>query len=264
MSVDRPQPQKRLFLGWECELARARPFPLGREISPHHITLVFLGNVEADMSKLQGMPQYKGAISPCCIGSAVEFLPEKTPRVAALKLEGLPEEFFSYQKEASDWFLKEGFPIDKRLYHPHVSLVRAPFEPIEWSEWFYQQPVLLTSIHLYESLGNSHYRPLLTQSLLTPFEEIEHTADVAFVVRGRNVEELFLHAQMAIAFHFPEFLRYVQAESLKDLASIIRKLNELISLMDKEIGSPLKAVSYHGDIEKEKNGLLEWKMIIDV
>ena len=41
------------------------------------------------------------------------------------------------------------------------------------------------------------------------------------------------------------------------------ELNNLVMAVDQDIGSPIKAVSFHGEIEKKEN-YLQWEMIIDV
>jgi len=38
----------------------------------------------------------------------------------------------------------------------------------------------------------------------------------------------------------------------------------MVAQADQEIGAPFKAVSFHGNIVKKNNQLLEWEMIVDV
>jgi hypothetical protein len=40
-------------------------------------------------------------------------------------------------------------------------------------------------------------------------------------------------------------------------------LNEAIARVDEQMGTPFKAVSFHGDIQEEE-GVLKWEMIVDV
>lgn len=259
-------PLKRLFVGWECKVSAYKPFPPGRRISPPHMTIAFLGNISPDalMSNLHSFPSYDSHLSTCAIGDILDFLPPKHPRVAALHVEGLLPEFFLFQKKLTDWLSALGYTMDPRPFYPHVSLVRAPLDQNKWEKWPTPSPVLFQSIHLYESMGSCIYKPIWTYPLLSPFDEIEHTADLAFCIRGRTIEELHYHAQMALAFEFPPLIEFIKQQAPADLTSMVILLNELISMTDREVGCPFKAVSFHGEIVKMENGLLQWEMIIDV
>ncbi len=115
-----------------------------------------------------------------------------------------------------------------------------------------------------ESLGHSHYQPLWRHSFLPPFAEIEHTADIAFLIRGADFYELFLNAQLALAFKFPALLSYLSKEKdFPSLDTVIAALNEVVARADLDIGVPFKAVSYHDEMAYHSNHL-EWKMIVDV
>lgn len=92
---------------------------------------------------------------------------------------------------------------------------------------------------------------------------IEHTADLAFLIRGYNFSELYLHGMLALAFSFPALLQFFSKKECATLAQVIQSLNQLVTKADIEMGCSFKAVSYaHG--LKEVNGLYEWEMIVDV
>ena len=74
-----------------------------------------------------------------------------------------------------------------------------------------------------------------------PFEIVPHTADIAVAVRGRNVEELFFNA--ALALHFillgthtaaEQIEKVVEVDSIDRDSLLIDWLNELIYLVDAE------------------------------
>ena len=74
-----------------------------------------------------------------------------------------------------------------------------------------------------------------------PFEIIAHTADVAVLVRGRDLAELLVHAARALyAVVFADLLvaavveRVLTVDSVDDAALVIDWLNELIYLLDAE------------------------------
>jgi len=147
----------------------------------------------------------------------------------------------------------------------HVTIARRPFDKKAWLESFEPRPFVASGVHLYESLGHSHYKSLKKITFTLPFEEFEHTADIAFIVRAQNMQELYFTAAIALSFHFLPFLQFIEKEvCFTTLDEIISSLNTMIALADSAFGCPLKAVSYHGEIVIRKDSLLEWEMIVDV
>ncbi len=214
--------------------------------------------------KLCNLPSFDKKISPCLLADKLIFLPEKKPRVAALTFSHIPKLIIDYQMRLSQWIKDIGLSIKEQPFFPHVSLIRQPFEEKEMQRWFFPQPVALQSIHLFESIGNLQYEKRATIPLLPPFEEIEHTADLAFIIRGTTMKELYDHAVMALAYQYPPILSCYVSYNPQDLADLIKNLNHLITRLDLNIGSPFKAVCYHGDIHPKDPEILEWRMITDV
>lgn len=100
--------------------------------------------------------------------------------------------------------------------------------------------------------------------MLAPFEEIEHTADIAFNVRGRDFTELYFNAVGALGFIFPPIIQFKNSSlSVMSIEDVIINLNVCVTLADSAIGAPFKAVSFH-HLLTEKNGIYFWEMIIDV
>jgi SHS2 domain-containing protein len=99
-----------------------------------------------------------------------------------------------------------------------------------------------------------------------PFEEKEHTADIAFIIRGENFNELYHNAQIALCFYHNKIFPYLQLNQKEktNIDEVIISLNEIITIIDREIGSPFKAVSFHSNITTSKQNLLQWEMIVDV
>jgi hypothetical protein len=99
---------------------------------------------------------------------------------------------------------------------------------------------------------------------MAPFVELEHTADMAFSLRGYSMAQLFSHAQLALAFYFPQLVTFIEKkEDFNSLDRIVMELNEWLSRVDGEIGIPFKAVSFHGKMQSHRD-FLEWEMIVDV
>jgi len=249
---------ERLFFAAEINAAWPEKLPEGRLIKPEfrHMTLSFLGMTDRKtlMDKLDEVPLPSWRLPPCGIFEKWIFLPVETPRVVAAVpafLEG-EKELLDYQKKLSS-----------SSFLPHVSISRDPFDKEAWESFSCQIPFFIQGIALYKSLGHSNYQLLWGHQLLAPFEEIEHTADIAYKIRGENYSQLALHAVFALSFSFPAFLKYLKnIPALSSVQDIVALLNRWIAEIDILEGIGLKAVSYHATIEK--NDLLEWTMIVDV
>ena len=126
-------------------------------------------------------------------------------------------------------------------------------------------PLYFRNLHLYAHNEQLQYIPIWTHSFHPPFVEIEHEADVAFYIYGESVYQINLNAQIALAFHCPDLTAFLNLkDDRKSIEEIIMGLNEIVTLGDSAVGTPFKAVSFHGEIEKQAQGMLRWKMIIDV
>lgn len=264
-------PKKRLFLGAEIMASWPHELPKGRIINEHtrHITLAFLGNTSwPELEKiLPFLP--KPPFSIGLVGKADKyiFLPEKTPRVVAAHVEWLTEKnsLSHFQMDLTDWLGAHEYKTDKRDFLPHITLARAPLDLEKWKETFFPFPLFVKALHCYESLGNLTYHSLWTYPLLPPFEELDHTADIAFHIKGKDLEQLHLHALVALAFKFPPLLSFFSTDvALNSLDDIIIDLNSVVAKADMAIGSPFKAISFHGNITQDENQCLQWEMIVDV
>lgn len=260
---------KRLFFGTEISAAWPDILPSGRVLKEEmrHITLSFLGHVSLiKLSELLGKcPKPDFEIGICGKCNRFVFLPnEKYPRVVAGEPAWLQDDRLSlYQHELHLWLKLQGYPVDEKKFFPHITIAREPFEMEEWRKVTCPFPFFIKAVHLYESVGNLTYHPRWSHLLLSPFEEIEHTADIAYIIRGESFEQLFLHGALALAFKHPSLLNELtRRPKLDSLDEVIIALNEIIALLDAKGGSPFKAVSFHGEAAKGK--ILEWKMIVDV
>ncbi len=273
-----PNKLKRLFFGWEVTAPWPAVLPRGRILAEtdRHMTLAFLG--ETSVAQLEkALLEFPGA--PFKVGFTGRFdqnlfLPVRRPRVVAWHMQWLESQaqidsLQTFQKKLVSWLVGQNLmrPDDRDLL-PHVTLCRAPFVPSAWAKAFVELPFITTHIHLYESLGQLRYKPLWSCPLHAPFEEIEHTADIAFVVRGENLTQLYLHAFAALAFKHPPILKYLPKENPQaleiSLDGVIKTLNIAIAQADAAGRCPLKAVSYHGELRFEADETLSWEMIVDV
>jgi len=264
--------RKRLFFGFEVDAPWPTHLPNGRVLleKERHLTTAFLGNV--DFSQLESLLENAPAPS-FKIGLAGEFdkvvfLPSTNPHVVAYHVSWM-ENPSALEKDVQTfmhWLKSQGFnPNDPKKFLPHVTVSRSPFDSVSWNQTFQKFPMILRNFHLYESIGNLRYKTLWTYPLLPPFEEIEHTADIAYKIRGETPFQLYIHAFTALAFKFPEIISFrKEYVSIENLDAIIIALNRAISCADSEMGCPFKAVSFHGHIKQEANATLSWEMIVDV
>lgn len=266
--------QKRVFFGFEAQAPWPEKFPVGRLLDPlqRHMTVAFLGNIHYhDLEQIfDSLPKpdftlgFAGYFDECLL------LPPRHPHVVAWHvrfaeqtvqtLNAFYEQFTAALKSAQ--LLPER---EDRPWLPHVTLCRSPFDPHHWKKQFTPLPVIFTRFNLYESIGELKYPTLWSQELLPSFEEISHTADIAFAIRGRNVNEIYQHALTALAFKHPPLVKYLALEGpVETLDDVIIKLNEVVALSDEESGCSFKAVSYHGELIQDQNGIYTWEMIVDV
>jgi 2'-5' RNA ligase len=262
--------KRRLFWAMEVDAPWPATYPKGRLIDEtmRHITLAFLGNVSPEplLSHLEELPPPPFRVGPAGRLEKMVLLPEDSPRVVAAKIHWLTQEdeIEAYQSKLIGWLESLGYRLQHNPYLPHVSIARAPFIAEQWEEAFESLPIIVPSIRLYESMGNLQYKTLWERPLIAPFEEFEHTADIAFHIRGGNYRDLLIHAAMALASKFPPILPLLrEAQVFSTLEQVIYALNEMVTTCDTTIGCPFKAVSHHGKVREEKR-LIFWEMIVDV
>lgn len=264
---------KRLFFGMEVHAPWPQEYPGGRLLDEkyRHMTMAFLGNVDyqqvVDLLPKMPKPPFKvglvGRFNQCL------FLPPRHPHVAAWHLEWIDDcqPLIAFHQELRQFFQEHHFAMDARPLLSHVTICRSPFIPKQWLKAFSPLPCMMLQLHLYESIGNLKYESRWEYPIKAAFTEIEHTADIAFIVRGENMQQLWHHAQIALAFRSPQLLSYFpicQEQEIGSIEQIVMALNEGVTRADAEIGSPLKAISFHGKLKQEEDQTLEWEMIVDV
>lgn len=262
---------KRLFFGIEVHAPWPSDLPRGRLLDENHrhITLAFLGNIPflPLQEKLSSFPKILQNIGSAGYFDRCLALPPRHPHVIAWHVQWLEQNSMVQRSQIilSDWLVSQGYALDQRPWMPHVTLCRKPFDEEEWMNAFSPLPCYTGAIHLFESVGSLNYIPIWSYPLRAPFEEVDHTADLAFIVRGDNFENLFLNAFTALAFKAPDLLKYFHLpKPFNHLDDIIIALNEILSRMDSIAGCPMKAVSFHGEAIQLEKALIQWEMIVDV
>lgn len=262
---------KRLFFGIEVHAPWPHHLPKGRLLdkSQRHLTLAFLGNVPYTPIReiLNEFPKISLQIGTVGYFDSCLALPSHHPNVIAWHADWFGEKSIisNVQKILSQWLLSHNYSLDKRSWLPHVTLCRQPFDVQVWMKDFVSIPFYTGAIHLYESTGNLNYLPIWSYPIRAPFEEVNHTADIAFIIRGENLQQLYCNAFAALAFKVSEFIGFFfLPESIHHLDDIIIALNCIVSRLDSQLGSPIKAISFHGEVIHLQDKLLQWEMIVDV
>ncbi|MBA3721981.1 MAG: hypothetical protein H0W88_06235 [Parachlamydiaceae bacterium] len=263
---------KRVFFALEVVSPWPEEYPKGRilDIACRHLTLAFLGNIPFQKLKgaLNSFPLVPPKIGLVGQFEKCLFLPERHPNVAAWKVNWWDDDqnLNNFQKMLAQWIRSLNFDISLRDdFLPHVTICRSPHIFKEWKDSFSPLPMMTKDLHLYESLGNSQYKPIWSLSIKSPFREIEHVADIAFRINGEDLTQIQNHAIAALAFKSPMLLNYLpEMATPTSLDDIIIFLNELITNADKEMGCPFKAASFHGNLIEEIDLTLSWEMIVDV
>lgn len=272
-SPNSEESKNRLFFALHVDAPWPSKLPNGRLLNSNerHITLAFLGDIELSslLPHLTDFPKPPFQLSPTGILDEVIFLPQHQHRVVAwhASFDQNQRPISEYQHLLSIWLKDRGFPPtgEHRVWLPHVTMARAPFDEAKWKEQFQPLPFVCHHIYLYESIGNLRYEPRWSHNLLQPFEEFAHTADIAYKIRGKNLEDILSHAALALTFRHSEIAAFVdQTKKPKNLQDVVHILNQAIAYADAKWGCPLKSVSYHGEITTGPDQFLEWEMIVDV
>lgn len=262
---------KRLFFALQASAPWPSELPAGRflEEDQRHLTLAFLGETDFDAlsAVLAEFPRPAFKVGFAGQADRLLFLPERHPRCVAWHVKWLEpaEPLIQFRTRLLEWLRQHKFAFREHPeFLPHMTLCRMPFNEEQWKKSFVKLPVMCHHIHLYESLGHSKYQPLWSYPLLPPFQEIEHTADLAFKVYGENLNQLQVHALTALAFKCPDLLNHTHTLTMpQNVDEIIIVLNQIISEIDTTVGCPFKALSFSGEIKEERE-ILSWEMIVDV
>jgi 2'-5' RNA ligase len=256
---------ERFFIAFIIDAPWPRELPAARLLEPEerHLTLAFIGKDDRErvVHSFQTLARHPLPFGFCGYFDSILFLPKNSSRVIAYHAQ-IPNE-----EELNEFvgIVHQRMSLDMpRKWLPHVTMGRSPFEKKEWEKSFAKIPFNVSSLGLFESIGNLRYKLLSEISLVPMIERVEHTADIAFLLRGKTVSDLFRHALISLAFDDMGFLSFL--ENMKEVSSIdeiIIELNRFVRELDTERGCPFKAVSFHGALKKVGE-LYEWEMIVDV
>ncbi|AEF99474.1 RNA 2',3'-cyclic phosphodiesterase [Methylomonas methanica] len=139
---------KRLFFAlWpnqdtrrQCNQLSLKMLGCGKPVAANnlHVTLLFLGLVDAAGQQAVSKAACRIAIEPFCLAfDRVDFW--KKPAIVCLRAEQVDRVLSTWVETLTVAALENGIAVDQRPYKPHVTLLRkakqlpvAEFEPIIW------------------------------------------------------------------------------------------------------------------------------------
>jgi 2'-5' RNA ligase len=267
--------KRRVFFGFEARAPWPETkYPPGRLLSEHdrHMTVAFLGSILFNPleSFLTALPKPQFEVGFSGVFDKILFLPPSHSNVVSLHV-NIPSKELNSLKQFHVNFVSS--LIDNQLltererdrFLPHVTLCRTPFDQEQWDRWFTPLPVVFQNFNLYESIGNLRYPIIWKYELKAPFIEIEHTADIAYHVFGKDLNQIYNNALTALSFRMPVLCQHLHDNvNPHNLDDVIILLNDIIGRADAEHGCPFKAISFHGDLIQESSNCYKWEMIVDV
>lgn len=255
---------KRLFIGFDIECPWPNNFPAGRILNSNdrHLTMAFLGQAPFEKTL-----EFVHSLSlPFKVGLAGQFnrcllLPPKQPHVLAWNIDWFENnnDLLGFWRVLTDQLKLNQLPVsENESFLPHVTLSRMPFIVKDWEKAFTPLPFIAKNLHLYESLGHSTYKSCWKLALKPPFNQITSTS---FQLHGNSIEQLYLHAQVALSFLQPKFLPFIRTEIPSD--NLLEVKFELINTIERhqdEIQGVFKSVDFEQAIRTEEDGTLTWMM----
>ncbi len=145
----------------------ANQFTQGRFLARNllHCTLVFLGDKkEQDLPSLEGILNQLPATPRFLIPSVLTSFHSAKGRTVVLTLKKNTE-LMELQKKLSQLLIHQEHHLEKRAFHPHITLAKHVFVPTDWQEHLFpNEPLAVHSLALLNSKmdqqGLLHYQIL--------------------------------------------------------------------------------------------------------
>lgn len=257
--------EKRLLFGFEAHAPWPKTLPDTKTLKAknRHLTLLFFGNTSYKKihEHIRYMPKPFFRVGPVAISDSGLTLPNRSPDVMTWHVDPFGfDPIEEYQKMILDYFLEKGYALDEKKFIKHITLGKSAALKKGAKTSFTPLPLYFTNLHLYESLHGDRYEPIWTYDLLPPFEEKE---EGRFALYGENFQQVFLNAQIALAFKFPALVPFLDASyEVRNLHDGGIRLTTLVNQAYREANIPIERALFP-DSGKEEKGLLTWELRVE-
>ncbi|MDJ0652344.1 MAG: hypothetical protein QNJ27_05000 [Simkaniaceae bacterium] len=259
------QDTKRLLFGFEVYAPRPESLPDEKTLKAkkRHLTLLFFENIsyEKIYDHIRFMPKPFFRVGPVAIADSSLRLPNRSPDILTWHVEAFGDDLIDeYQRRIHDYFEEKGYVVERKKFIKHITLGRSASLVKEAKKNFRPLPLYFSNFHLYEKHPGEHYEPIWTYDLLLPFEEKKKGH---FILRGGSFQQLFLNAQIALAFTCPALVPFLdQSYVVRNLQDGEVRLTTLINQAYKAVKVPIKKAIFP-DKGQEEKGLLSWDLFVE-
>lgn len=259
------QDTKRLLFGFEVHAPWPEMLPDEKTLKAkkRHLTLLFFGNTSYKKihEHIRYMPKPFFRVGPIAIADSPLRLPNRSPDILTWHVEAFGENFIDeYQRLIHDYFEEKGYDLEGKKFIKHITLGKSASLIKEAKKNFQPLPLYFSTLHLYEKHQGDHYEPIWTYDLLPPFEEKKKGH---FILNGESFQQLFLNAQIALAFKYPALIPFLdQSYEVRNLHDGGIRLTTLINQAYRAIKVPITKAIFP-DRGHEEKGLLSWDLFVE-
>jgi 2'-5' RNA ligase len=225
-----------------------------------HLTLVYFGDVSYKKlhDEIRYMPKPDFRVGPVAISDSSLSLSNRSPDMIAWHVDPFGSDLINdYQYELVEYFTEKGYDFDKKKYVKHITLGKSSLLKKEMKKSFKPLPLYFSNLHLYESLKGDQYEPIWTYDLLPPFEEGKGGQ---FILYGESFQQIFLNAQIALAFKCPELVPFLDPSyQVRNLHDGGIRLTTLLNQAYRALKIPIEKATFL-DSGKQDKGILSWPL----
>lgn len=253
---------KRLLFGFEAHAPWPAVLPDEKTLKAkhRHLTLLYFGDISYKKvhDEIRYMPKPPFRVGPVAISDSSLSLPNRSPDIITWHVDSFGNDAINdYQQELVEYFAEHDYDFERKKYIKHITLGKSGALKKEMKQNFKPLPLYCSNLHLYESFKGEQFEPIWTYDLLPPFEEQEGGQ---FILYGESFQQVFLNAQIALAFKFPELVPFLDSSyQVRNLHDGGIRLTTLLNTAYRAIKIPIEKATFPDDGKQEK-GILTWPL----
>lgn len=257
--------EKRLLFGFEAHAPWPEVLPDLKTLKAKHrlLTLLYFGDVSYKKlhDVIRYMPKPPFRVGPVAISDACLCLPNRAPDIITWHVHHFGEDPINdYQHQIVEYFTQNGYDFEKKKYIKHITLGKSAALRNEMKKNFRPLPLYFSNLHLYESHKGEQYEPIWTYDLFPPFEEQK---DGQFILYGESFQQVFLNAQIALAFKCPELVPFLDPSyQVRNLQDGGIRLTTILNQAYRAIKIPIENATFP-ESGKQSKGLLSWPLQVE-